>query len=152
MQQKNQETITQTASLLHKRGRGAVTQAVRRGGGRDRGGRGLSIDARPFTRLQCASPPHAACTHPPLFHAALVPQPASGRSLLGKNGEMTSDIRVLVSGRVCNFLSVYLFQFSPIFLRGCCVPNKNSMKLYIAYDSWLLNKYDMPIYYYLGHT
>ena len=33
MQQKNQETITQTASLLHKRGRGAVTQAARGRGG-----------------------------------------------------------------------------------------------------------------------
>lgn len=98
MQQKNQETITQTASLLHKRGRGAgyASGAGRGGEGARRSGvGGSSIDARPFTRLQCASPP--AHSHLP-SHAALVPQSAPGRSLLGKNGEMTFDIRASVSG------------------------------------------------------
>lgn len=73
-----------------------------RGGRGARGGwrgdvAGRRIDARPFTRLQCASFAARllpACTHPPILYATLVRFANAGSFAFRKNEKMTFDIRV----------------------------------------------------------
>lgn len=60
---KNPEEITRAASPLHNR-YGEGSYASRGAGG---GGGGGRIDARPFTRLQCASQPGGSRRHRPRF-------------------------------------------------------------------------------------